>query len=695
MPNYFYEVSAGVLKLRLRLGAAGVRGGFRLWLARGCACLALILAAGAAAEESPEDLLSLSWEELNAQEISTLTRKRASLARSPAAAFIITAEDIRRSGARTLPDLLRMVPGMQVAQLNGWDQAVTARGLNGFYANKLLAMVDGRSIFNPFISGVWWGDQNLFLEDIDRIEVLRGPGGSLWGANAFNGVINIVTKRAGDTQGGMAIAGGGTEERIFGNARYGYQIGEDTYLRVFANALERDSTARLGGGDARDPQQAQHGGFRLDSQPTERDRVTFQGDAFHNEDGWFTRTTQTTPPYDALGDHTTVNVAANLLGRWSHALEDGGEWIMGSYLDYSDRHWPAVGEEHLTFDLDLQYRLAPVGDHELMVGAGYRHIADHFDNTLLLSVLPNRFQQDNFSVFFQDEMALIPGRLKLVLGSKFEHYTLAGFQAEPNVRLSWTPSKEHNLWLAVSRAIALPNRYQRFFRLINALGTPPGGPPAYGELTGNRNAEVETVIAYELGWRYAPAPWLKFDLALFYNHYEDMIAAAPNGQFDRVPGTAFFAPISMFGNLMDIDSYGAELAVDYAMTRNWRWKLAYTAIGLDEDSNRLAQIPILLRYQGTQPTHTFSLRSSLDPRDDVEFDLWLRYAGAIEPGGVPVPAYLTLDARLAWQATPYLELSLVGRNLLDPQHPEFSNFFYMPYQSEVQRSVYAKAVLRF
>jgi iron complex outermembrane receptor protein len=670
-----------------------------------CVLLALVLPGPGRAAEPEDDLLSLSWEELNAREISTLTRKRTSLVKSPAAAFVITEEDIRRSGARTVPDILRMVPGLQVAQLNGWDEVVTARGMNGFYANKLLVMMDGRSLYNPFISGVWWGDQNLFLEDIERIEVLRGPGGSLWGANAFNGVINIVTKRSSDTQGGLAIAGAGTLERGFGNARYGIRIGEETYLRVFANGLVRDGLPREGGGDGHDGQSAEHGGFRLDSRPSGQDRVTFQGDAFHNEDGWFTRSTQFTPPYTVLSDHTAVNTAANLLGRWTHGLETGGEWTLGSYIDYSNRSWPAVGEEHLTFDLDFQHRLAPMAGfeaHEVMWGAGYRHIADDFANTLLFSVNPNRFQQDNFSVFFQDEITLIPQELVLTLGSKFEHYTLAGFQAEPNIRLSWTPDKEHNVWMAISRAVALPNRYQRYLTLTTPVAALENGVPLFGQIVGDRHLDVETVIAYELGWRYAPTSWLQFDTALFYNHYEDMVEGVTVPTPGAVvPGTGFpLVGVTHFGNVADIDTYGLELAVDYTMTKAWRWRLAYTAMGMDEDSGRLSQIPDLLRYQGTQPRNTLSLRSQLDVRDDVEFDLWLRFADELAPGAfpagkTPIPAYLTFDARLAWQVTPKLELSVVGRNLAQPEHPEYANTFYMPYPSEVERSVYVKAALRF
>jgi iron complex outermembrane receptor protein len=534
----------------------------------------------------------------------------------------------------------------------------------------------------------------MSLEDIDRIEILRGPGGSLWGANAFNGVINIVTKRSGDTQGGLAIAGGGTEERVFGNLRYGFRLGEDTSLRLFANGLERDGTAQIGGGNPHDEQRAQHGGFRLDSQPTPVDRVTFQGDAFHNDDGWFSRTTQLSPPYNVIGDHTATNLAANLLGRWNHALDGGGDWTLGSYLDYSNRSYPALGEEHLTFDLDFQHHLAPMGVHDLMWGAAYRHIADAFDNTRLVSVYPTHYQQDNFSVFFQDEIALVPGELSLALGSKLEHYTLAGFQAEPNIRLSWTPRPDFNLWLAVSRAIALPNRYQRDYHLTATETNLPDGRPLFFQMHGSRNLDVETVIAYELGWRYTLLPGLKLDTALFYNHYENIITPVATGGIGVLPGTGLPMATAVIINGRDIDSYGVEVAADYAMTRYWRWKLAYTAMGMDEDSAYSGIHPRLL-FQQSQPTHTFSLRSSLDIRDDVECDLWLRYAGSVDPTGTPIPAYLTMDARLAWQATPHLELSVVGRNLLDPRHPEFANDFYMPYRSEVERSVYAKIALRF
>jgi iron complex outermembrane receptor protein len=406
-----------------------------------------------------------------------------------------------------------------------------------------------------------------------------------------------------------------------------------------------------------------------------------------------------TAPYSVLGDHTSYNTAGNLLGRWSHRLEDGGEWVVGSYLDYSNRQWPAIDEEHLTFDLDFQHRLAPLGAHELMWGAGFRNISDHFINTLLFSVQPTHYQQHNASLFFQDEITLLPDELKLMVGSKFEYYTLASFQIEPNIRLAWSPNNEHNLWAAISRAVALPNRYQRYFRLVVPVAE-QDGVPVFEQMLGSNNLSVETVIAYELGWRYAPQPWLKFDTALFYNQYGDIIGTLQTGEYTTLSGTNYPLLTTRFGNYQNIRSYGVEIAADYAMTKWWRWKLAYTAMGLDDYSARLSEIPDLMRFKGTQPRQTVSLRSSVDLRDDVELDLWLRYAGHITPGAYPngttyIPSYVTMDARLAWQATPNLELSIVGRNLFDTQHTEYANTFYMPYQSEIERSVYFKAALRF
>ena len=647
-------------------------------------------------ELQTEALLALSWEELNAQEISTLTRKRTSLAQSAAAAFVISSEDIRRSGARTIPDVLRMAPGMQVAAMNGWNPGVTVRGMNGLYTNKLLVMVDGRSIYNPFIGGVWWGDQNLFLEDIERIEILRGPSGSLWGANAFNGVVNIVSKRAGDTLGGLAVAGGGNEDRAFGGARYGFRLGEESYLRVFAQALDRDATAaEFTGKNARDGQSAQHGGFRLDSKWSSRDRFTLQGDVFHNQDGWYTRTTRLTPPYNVMGQHTQANLSKNLLGRWQHRQEDGGDWTLGLYIDHTDRHFPALGEEHFTLDLDFQHRLAPWGPHEFMWGAGYRHIRDNFDNTLLISVLPDQYRQHNFSAFLQDEITLLPKLLRLTLGSKFEHYTLAGFQVEPSIRLSWTPHHEHNLWSAVSRAVALPTRFQRDYHLIATESSLPDTDiPVFIGMDGSRDVRVENVIAYELGWRWTPSPRLKFDTALFYNHYRDIITPEAAG-VGTVPGLGFPLAHSRLANGRSINGYGLELAAEYAMWQSWRWKLAHTWMGLDENGKNLSAVHPRLRYDGTQPHHTLSLRSGIDLRDDVELDVWLRYAGSVNPAGRALPPYLTLDLRLGWQVSPHLELSLVGRNLLDGHHPEFGNSFYLPIQTELERAVYGKIDLRF
>jgi iron complex outermembrane recepter protein len=609
-------------------------------------------------------LKKLAFEELFNLEITTVSRRPERLVDAASAIQVITAEDIRRSGATSLPEALRLASNLQVAQINSYNWAISARGFNSVTANKLLVLIDGRSVYTPLFSGVFWDVQNVMLEDIDRIEVISGPGATLWGTNAVNGVINVITKSARDTQGALLSGGGGSFLRGFGDSRYGGKIGEDIYYRVYGMGFGRGNTFSNNGREENDNWQLGQGGFRADLSPASGARLSVQGNFYGGETGLATARDL---PIDGQ----------NLVGRWTRPLEDDGEVSIQLYWDRTHRRNPDIFSEALnTYDFEFQHRF-PWGErNKLLWGGGYRLMVDRVLNGPKpnFAFLPARRTLNLFSGFLQDEITLLRDRLFLTVGSKFEHNSFSGFEVQPSARIAWMPVRDHTLWAAVSRAVRSPSRIDTELFI-------PSRPPFLIRGGGDR-FDSETVIAYELGYRTELASRLGLSIATFYNDYDDIrsvepIAGAP-GQFIILNG-------------LRAKTYGVELSLTWQPTDWWQLRGGYTYfrkrihLGTSQDLNRG-------RGEGNDPHHQFLIQSMINLPASVEFDSVLRYVDNLNQLGPLVPSYVSLDLRLGWRPTPNWEFAIVGQNLLDRRHPEFGA---PATRQEIPRSVYGKVTWKF
>ncbi|MGY6274479.1 TonB-dependent receptor plug domain-containing protein [Methylomonas sp. MgM2] len=654
----------------------------------------------AAAERSEEairstkELLPLSWEELNELNVSGLARQEQSVKNSPAAAFVITSEDIRRSGVVSLPEVLRMVPGMDVAKINAWNWAVSARGFNDLYANKLQVMIDGRSIYDPLVSGVYWGQQNPMLQDIERIEVLRGPSGSLWGANAVNGTINIVTRSARDTVGGLLFGGGGSEDKGFGGMRYGVKLSESTYMRGSMNTIYRDESVDLSGNrGTHDNGNAQNANFRLDTQLTERDDLMIEANVSRfRQHGYFFGVSSPTPPLWQQDDFGRDGMMGSLQGSWQHQSDSGHHTNLGMSFTQSNWNLSVNNINRSHYVLDFEHAVPAYEGHHLMWGLNYQMIHDYFDNTLTLSFDPSEFTQHNIGVFLQDTYD-INDELKLIVGNRVEHFTYTGWETEPNLRLLWIPNKQHSLWAAASRAVVLPNRAQHSIRLFKPI---PGtsDPYEFVEAVANPDMKTENLLSFELGWRWLITSGLDIDTALFYNIYDRMQGTKFTGSYDD-PNFGVVKEATV-GNYRQVNSYGLELAANYRINHDWRLQASYTANHFDVDydqSEPWFRDP--LTEQNFNPKHILSFRSLLNLTNEIEFDAWVRYVDRLYIDQRTIQDYFTLDLRLGWHPHKDLEFSVSGQNLLDNQHPEFSDALYIPVASQIQRAYLAQITWHF
>lgn len=655
----------------------------------------------------PNDILSLadeSLESLSARdvvvpamdvEVTSVSRTESTVGRSPAAVFVVTNEMIRRSGARSIPDVLRMAPGVQVARISASKWAVSARGFNGNFANKLLVQIDGRSVYTPLFAGVYWDVQDLVLDDVERIEVIRGPGATVWGANAVNGVINIITKDAEQTQGTLVQGGAGTEELGFTTARVGGRLGNDAHYRVFAKWFERDRGHVLAD-DAQDDWRQGRVGFRIDSHPTCCDTMTLQGAYYDGTNGSRSLAPDPSPPdFVATIDEDTDVSGGNVLFRWSRILDEQSDWALQLYYDRTSRQTDGngFGEDRDTIDLDFQRRFPLAERHSLIWGFGYRNTKDKIqDVPFRLTLDPDQRADDLFSYFVQDEIALSEDLLYLTVGSKFEHNDYTVFEYQPTGRLLWTPSPRHSIWTSISRAVRTPSRGENDVQ-ITGLPVALGPPPVFPLMTGSRGLQAEDLLAYEAGIRVQPTDAFYWDLAVFFNSYEDVIAitsGAPVAGVMPGGGAAIFVP-GQGGNLMSGQTYGFELAASYEMNPCWRVYGAYTflrmALHTDPGIQPLAR-------NGENPRNQVYLALSGDLNYGLQLDLIGRYTDSLPALGVP--SYLVMDLRLAWHANPNTEMFVVGRNLLDQEHPEFGfDTLTGGTATEVQQEVYGGLTWRF
>lgn len=653
------------------------------------------------AQQPVTDLTHLSLEALLNIEVTSASKKPQSLSDTTAALFVITQEDMRRSGVTSIPDALRMVPGLQVARIDANKWAVSSRGFNSRLANKLLVLVDGRSIYTQLFSGVYWEVQDPLLEDIERIEVIRGPGATLWGANAVNGVINIITRQARDTQGALVSAGGGTEERGFGGVRYGMKVGEDAHARLYAKYFYRDGFVDAFGKDSHDDWQLFRAGGRMDWQPDKRDMLTMQGDIYSGEAYQDLRFPALAAPYlQSMRDDIGL-FGGNLLGRWQRTFSSSSGLALQVYYDRLERDEIFFNEKRDTVDVDFQHHFSLGKRQAILWGAGYRFVHDDLGKSSLSAFIPSSRTNHLLNIFVQDDITLLPERLYLTLGTKLEHNDYTGFEVQPNGRLLWTPHAQHSVWAAVSRAVRTPSRGDNDLQAIFGVIPPspssgnPAGLASVITATGNRHLPAETLLAFELGYRLQPLTSLSVDLATFYQRYDDLRTLEPPGS----PMVDFSPPPPriVLANTLDAkahgESWGVELAVDWRPVDWWRVQTAYTYLQLrlylDRDSQATS---VEDSVENRSPRHQVSLRSALDLPWHFAFDTWVRYVTELPRH--QVESYVTFDVRLGWRPSQRFEAAIVGQNLLEQRHPEFvQEFFGIP--TEVQRSVYGKILWRF
>jgi len=610
-----------------------------------------------------DTLKRLSLEELMNVEVTSVSKRPEKLKAAASAIQVITQEDIRQSGATSVPEALRLAPNLQVAQVNASQWAISARGFSNVLANKLLVLIDGRVVYTPMYAGVFWDVQNLVLEDIDRIEVISGPGGTLWGANAVNGVINIITKNSKDTQGLFAEAAVGSKLRGLGSLRYGGKLAKNLTYRVYGTAFKRGSTIyHPDSVETQDDWTIAQGGVRLDWAATEGDAVTFQTNLYNDR-----------PNPD--GNNPIVARGTNALARWAHSTSDKSNLQLQVYVDHTWRDFRNGFTEKLnTYDVEGQHRFRLGQRQEVIYGLGFRYMDHDVNNLELFAFEPARKSLYLFNVFLQDEIALVPERLRLTLGIKIEHNAYTAFQYQPNARLNWTPAPTQTVWAAVSRAVRNPARIDREFFLYLAPQLP---------FIAGSNFQSEEVLAYELGWRIQPQEGLSVSLATFYNVYDNIRSVEPGPAPLGIPIT--------FGNGVKGHTHGAELSATYQLNGWWRLRGGYTYLEKNLKVKENSADANQGSAESNDPSHQVLLQSMMKLPARIELGTIFRYVGELPKP--KVSEYVGLDIRLAWKLDQRIELNLVGQNLVKSSHTEFIPSSLVA--KDIERSVYAKVVCRF
>jgi iron complex outermembrane recepter protein len=647
------------------------------------------------AQQSKPDLGNLSLDSLASMEITSVSRKEQTLTEAAGAIFVITSEDIRRSGMSNIAELLRTVPGVDVAEIDANKWSITTRGFGERYPDKTLVLLDGRTLYSPLTSGVTWDVQETMLEDIERIEVIRGPGATLWGANAVNGVVNIITKTAKQTQGALISGAGAIQDRNSGATRYGGALGSRGHYRVYGKYFDRDGSPTPSGGHAPDGWHDLRTGFRADWDVSGSTAMTIQGDLYRGRVG----TTvpgllSISPPLMALFIDKTITTGGNVLGRWTRT-SDHLDTMVQAYFDLANRNESAVlGKFRHTFDLEVLERYHRWNRHELIFGGDFRDNVDRTVGSLNISFNPVSRNTQLYGVFGQDEVSLLPNRLKLTMGSKIEHNFYSGIALQPEVRLAWILSERSSTWIAISRASESSSRTDSDVRTNDGVSLAADGTITLASTFGTKHLPPENVLACELGSRWQPSHKLSFDLATFYNHYTHRHTSEPGTPFfeDSPTPRHLVVPNYTASNISG-ETHGLELLAKFHPVNIWELSGSYTLfeIHLHQSAGSL-DFGTVPESEGSSPTQEFQIHSLLNLPHRLEFDSALFRVGQLVGPGIK--AYTRLDLRLGWRPTPAFELSGGGRNLLQAQHYEFGSGDLV--QAEpIGRSAYLKANWRF
>lgn len=632
-----------------------------------------------------DDFFDLSLDQLADIEITSVAKKPQKLSLAASSIFVLNQEDIKRSGVTTIPDALRMVPGVQVAKLDANKWAISIRGFNDVFSNKLLILMDGRTVYSPFFGGTYWDTVDTILEDIERIEVVRGPGGTLWGANAVNGVINIITKQAKDSTGLLVSALAGNEERGNLSIRYGGKMGQHTDYRIYAKGFDRDE-AEKGVDDWRMGRL----GFRVDSEPGEQDKLTLQSDVYAGEEGERAVSDYSTPPFGTFTSKTDV-FGANVLFRWQRELGEDSDLSFQTYYDHTEREHFYITDKRDTVDVDFQHRFQTLGQQEIIWGLGFRYVGDETDEGTVMRLSPENRSDKIYSAFIQDEISLIDEQLILTLGTKVEHNSYTGFEYQPSARLLWKPFDKHSLWGSVSRAVRVPSRMEQDAILQRALIV----PGVLGlNIVGSDDMDAEELIAYEIGYRFLDKQY-SFDLSLYYNDYDNLRSLEQSSIMPGTPETPLILPL-VLDNELHGEVYGLEIAAGWKVNEYWRLHGGYSFVQMQLHPSAKSNDVTEEADEGDTPHHQFIIRSNLQVFENWQLDTAVRYVDMVRAATnkEAVDAYVTLDMRVAWQAHESVDLSVIGQNLLG-KHREFRGSTVDTQATDVEPSVFFQADFHF
>lgn len=581
-------------------------------------------------------LKEMSLEELGNLEVTSVSKRMEKLADAPATVFVITAEDIRRSNAATLPEVLRLAPNLEVAEIDAAQFAISARGFNINGSNKLLVLIDGRSVYAPLDSGVFWDSTDFPLCEIQRIEIISGPGGTIWGSNAVNGVINIITKSSVDSKGGTLEVGGGNWMRTLATTHWGGPVTNNVNLSVYGKYLDHEESIRQNGISGQDAWHRSQGGFRMEWAKDENS-ASIQGDVYDGRLG-------------QLNAATASMQGQAVEARIMHAHSDDATFQFQTYYDHETRTYPnELRYDWNTLDLDFQGHFKTAGIHEFVGGGGFRIYQDSVQNSEVLAFLPARSDHRLGNLFVQDTLGF--GSFSWTLGIKDEHNDYTGWELQPNVRFGWRLSAKEFLWASVSRAVRIPSRLDVDFFV-------PGASPY--RLAGGPTFRSEDLLAYEAGYRGQPLPRLSFSASVFYNsyaHLRSLVYQASQSNY-------------VIGNQLEGAAHGDEFWCDWVLTDAWRLRPGYSYLVEDLHPYPGTQYPVNPNEEGNDPKHRIFLRSLLNVGEKVEINLFLRHVSSLP--SPYVPQYTALDGQFVCHSLPGLEAELMGQNLLGPRHSEFT-----------------------
>jgi iron complex outermembrane recepter protein len=642
----------------------------------------LLLVSSRPAAVADDDLSGLSLDALLDVDVVTASKVPVKMTKTPAAIFVITGEDLRRSGANSIPEALRMVPGLHVYRIDANKWAISSRGFASRFANKILVMIDGRSVYTPLSSGVYLDVQDTLLADVERIEVIRGPGSSLWGANAVIGIINIITKDSADTQGNLITATAGTADKGTLEARHGGWFNETTSYRFYGKFFDRSEFETASGNDAADDYHVGRGGFRMDTNLSGGDKLTFQGDLYDGKAG-ITRTRFTlAPPFSQQFEEDSEILGGNLMGLWSHTLSEDSDIRLQLYYDRTERSETHLSEILDTIDADFLHRMELNEQHQLIWGLGYRFTrdkteatADPFTDLIPYRLNPEKREDNLFSGFIQDRISLRDGQYEITLGTKFEYNDYSGFEWQPSLRLLWNLADHSVFWAAVTRSVRSPSRTEH-----DAEWNPAAFPGKRGitvmRMRSNDDIEAKNAWSYELGYRSRLSETVFVDISGFYVRYRDITSTVYDNR----------------GRLVEMDSYGVEVSGNWMAADWWRLSSSLTWFDCDKQENETFD-PRAGFGEDQHAEWQASLISHMDLPGNVEINGAYYYVDDLSALGID--RYHRFDLNLVWAPSDHFSITLGGRNLLDGSHPENDSSTDGIVGSEIPRNLYGSVSWNF